>query len=242
MTNYYDVLNITSSASQDEIKKAYRELAIKYHPDKPDGNESKFKEINDAYEILSDKDKKLQYDNSFNKKTYINVDDDIFKSYDVNNFYADFIKTEKFKQREEKKKKQEPVKLIKATLTLDQFVNGCVKTFKLSENQNKNVSEVNIHFPKNTLIVNDVVNIGNNKKISVRVEASVTPIIKDHYSVYASNKTGILININYNRMPAVLNFDLSFINQTISINKPLVLYDNTFMKINDKVPVEIRFI
>lgn len=60
----YETLEIPESASEAEIKKAYRKLARKYHPDvnKEKGAEDKFKEINSAYEILSDKQKKAQYD------------------------------------------------------------------------------------------------------------------------------------------------------------------------------------
>ena len=60
----YETLEITESATEAEIKKAYRKLARKYHPDvnKDPKAEDKFKEINAAYEILSDKDKKAQYD------------------------------------------------------------------------------------------------------------------------------------------------------------------------------------
>lgn len=63
--NPYSVLGIHNSASKDEIRKAYRTLARKYHPDSNPGNkeaEEKFKEINDAYVILSDEKKKEQYD------------------------------------------------------------------------------------------------------------------------------------------------------------------------------------
>ena len=60
----YDTLGVSQGASADEIKKAYRRLARKYHPDinKDKDAEAKFKEINGAYEILSDKNKKMQYD------------------------------------------------------------------------------------------------------------------------------------------------------------------------------------
>jgi len=61
MKDYYDVLGVTKNASQDEIKKAYYKLAHKYHPDKG-GDEKKFKEINEAYQVLSDKEKRTQYD------------------------------------------------------------------------------------------------------------------------------------------------------------------------------------
>jgi molecular chaperone DnaJ len=60
--DYYDVLGITKSASQDEIKKAYRKLAHQHHPDKKGGDEKKFKEINEAYQILGDEGKRKQYD------------------------------------------------------------------------------------------------------------------------------------------------------------------------------------
>jgi len=59
--DYYQILGLSRDASSDDIKKAYRKLAHKYHPDKG-GDESKFKEINEAYQILSDTDKKNQYD------------------------------------------------------------------------------------------------------------------------------------------------------------------------------------
>ena len=63
--DYYEVLGLKKGASDDEIKKAFRKLAIKYHPDKNQGNkeaEDRFKEINEAYQVLSDPQKKAQYD------------------------------------------------------------------------------------------------------------------------------------------------------------------------------------
>lgn len=60
--DYYEVLGVNKAASADEIKKAYRKLAVKYHPDKEGGNEAKFKEVNEAYEVLKDGDKRQRYD------------------------------------------------------------------------------------------------------------------------------------------------------------------------------------
>ncbi len=62
MENYYKILNIPKNASKDEIKKAYRKMAHQYHPDKRGGDEKKFKEINEAYQVLSDDKKRSQYD------------------------------------------------------------------------------------------------------------------------------------------------------------------------------------
>ncbi|MBO7657085.1 DnaJ domain-containing protein [Candidatus Saccharibacteria bacterium] len=63
--DYYEVLGVSKNASDDEIKKAYRKLAVKYHPDRNPGDkeaEAKFKEINEAHEVLSDKQKRARYD------------------------------------------------------------------------------------------------------------------------------------------------------------------------------------
>ena len=71
MANYYDILGVSKDASEQEIKKAFKKLSIKYHPDKhvndsPEEQkrcEDKFKEINEAYDTLSDSQKRKQYDN-----------------------------------------------------------------------------------------------------------------------------------------------------------------------------------
>ena len=63
--DFYETLGVSKSSSQDEIKKAYRKVAMQYHPDRNPGDkpsEEKFKEAAEAYEILSDSDKRAQYD------------------------------------------------------------------------------------------------------------------------------------------------------------------------------------
>jgi len=60
--DYYEVLGVSKNASADEIKKAFRKAAVQHHPDKEGGDETKFKEINEAYEVLKDQQKRQRYD------------------------------------------------------------------------------------------------------------------------------------------------------------------------------------
>lgn len=85
MINYYEILEISKDATQAEIKKAYRRLSKKYHPDvNPEGGDM-FKAIKEAYEVLTDPNKRAKHDNPF--KTYGNNFSN-FNSRDYSNFYA----------------------------------------------------------------------------------------------------------------------------------------------------------
>jgi len=105
--DYYDVLGVTKSASAEEIKKAYRKLALKHHPDRNKGNkeaEAKFKEASEAYHVLSDKERKNNYDqfghaafdgargrSGFGNFDFSNIFSDIFGSDDpFDDFFEGF--------------------------------------------------------------------------------------------------------------------------------------------------------
>lgn len=73
MSNYYEILGVSKTATADEIKKAYRTLAFKYHPDRNQGDaaaEEKFKQISAAYDVLGDEAKRRQYDLGYTSDSY----------------------------------------------------------------------------------------------------------------------------------------------------------------------------
>lgn len=92
--DYYKTLGVDKSASKDDLKKAYRKLALKYHPDRTKGDkkaEEKFKQINEAYAVLSDQEKRQQYDtygsDTFQKRY---SQEDIFRGADLNSIFREF--------------------------------------------------------------------------------------------------------------------------------------------------------
>ncbi len=91
---YYKTLGVEKKASEEEIKKAYRKLAMKYHPDRNKGDkkaEDKFKELSEAYAVLSDKEKRKQYDTvgsaGFQQRY---SQEDIFQGFDFSNLFKEF--------------------------------------------------------------------------------------------------------------------------------------------------------
>jgi curved DNA-binding protein len=92
--DYYQILGLNRDASEDEIKRAYRKLALKYHPDHhPDDSESeeKFKEIGEAYAVLGDLEKRKEYDYSGHvrfKRRY--TSEDIFRNFDFDELFKEF--------------------------------------------------------------------------------------------------------------------------------------------------------
>ncbi len=92
--DYYKILETSKSATAGEIKKAYRKLALKYHPDHNKGDksaEAKFKEISEAYAVLSDPEKKKQYD-MFGAEGFQNrfSQEDIFRGFDFGSIFSEF--------------------------------------------------------------------------------------------------------------------------------------------------------
>lgn len=135
--NYYDILGVSKTATQDEIKKAYRKIAIKYHPDKNQGNkeaEEKFKEATEAYSVLGNEEKRKEYDNpvtSGNFKSdfdfssfnfgHMNVDE-ILNSFGFGNINRGNSQVKYVSKGASKR--------IRLHLTLEEMYNGVKKTLK----------------------------------------------------------------------------------------------------------------
>jgi len=91
--DFYEILGVGKDASKSEVKKAYRKLALKYHPDrnKSPEAEEKFKEISEAYAVLSDDDKRAQYDRfGSDKFNRMYTQEDIFRDVDFEDLFGDF--------------------------------------------------------------------------------------------------------------------------------------------------------
>ncbi|MFL2989027.1 MAG: DnaJ C-terminal domain-containing protein [Candidatus Neomarinimicrobiota bacterium] len=143
MRDYYEILGVSKGSSSDEIKKAYRKLAIKYHPDKNPDNKSaedKFKEAAEAYSVLSDSDKRQRYDqfghagvnNGGGGPGFSNMDvNDIFSAFgdifgDSDNIFGSMFGN----QRGARRKTGSDLK-ISIPLSLEQMYKGGSKTIKI---------------------------------------------------------------------------------------------------------------
>jgi molecular chaperone DnaJ len=136
--DYYSILGVSKSASADEIKKAYRKLAVKHHPDKNGGDkeaESKFKEITEAYQTLSDPDKRAQYDNpqrsftdgGFDPFGGFNPWGNPFQTGDFSQFFHGFGGRD---ARDPLVNRGRNIN-VSIQLTLDEVINGTTKRVKL---------------------------------------------------------------------------------------------------------------
>jgi len=142
--DYYEVLGVSRDASADDIKRAYRRMALKYHPDKNPENkkeaEAKFKECAEAYEVLSDPDKRRQYDQFGHEglrgvgvRDYSHIPvEDIFSMFNLDDLFGDFFGT----GRRRAGRRTGPTKGYDletfVELTLDEVAHGTEKTIEFT--------------------------------------------------------------------------------------------------------------
>lgn len=154
--DYYQILGIERSASQDEIKKAFRKLAQQYHPDKPNGDEKKFKEANEAYSVLGNEQKRKQYD-TFGSADGGQAGGQGFGGFDFSGFqggfngqHVDFDLGDIFNQffggRAQRVPKGKNI-TVDITLTFKESVFGASKTVSYFKNKDSNKNEVSIDIP-----------------------------------------------------------------------------------------------
>ncbi len=154
--DYYNVLGVSKSSSQDEIKKAYRKLALKHHPDRNKENkneaEDKFKEISEAYEVLSDSQKRARYDQlghegvrsdfgggGFDWQNFTHFEDleDIFGSFGgLGDIFESFGINTGFSQRRQRYGPQKGSSLeYELSITLEEAATGCEKESRISHEE-----------------------------------------------------------------------------------------------------------
>jgi molecular chaperone DnaJ len=128
MKDYYKILGVDKNSSQDEIKKAYRKIAMKYHPDRNPNNkqaESMFKEAAEAYEILSNPEKKSNYDRFGQTGDFSNG-----FAYDVNDIFSQFGNIfGSFNNRYSNKRRGSDLR-VKVSLSISEIINGVNKKIK----------------------------------------------------------------------------------------------------------------
>lgn len=107
--DYYKVLNVDNNSTLDDIKKQYKILALKHHPDRNDGNDTQFKNIKNAYDTLSDETKRKEYDCIYYAK----------KKGNMQSFFADIMNTEDDQQK------------IKIQMSMDDIMYGCYKDYNV---------------------------------------------------------------------------------------------------------------
>jgi molecular chaperone DnaJ len=144
--DYYNILGVDKNASADEIKKAYRKMAVKYHPDKNQGDkesEEKFKEVSEAYDTLSTPDKKKNYDmfgsdggNRGGQHQYAHG----FNMEDIFSQFGDVFGSS-FNNKYNRRQKKGSDLRIKVQLTLDEILKGANKKLKFKRNTKCNTCD-----------------------------------------------------------------------------------------------------
>jgi len=157
MVDHYKVLGATKVDTPDEIKKKYRTLSKKYHPDRPDGDEAKFKEISEAYEVLSDPTKKRQWEFQNHRQ-----------SFQQQTSFNHFFKRQTFTT-------PNPDIRYTITISIEEFYTGTSKRFKIKRHRFKPEAPNHIYLEEKILEVNITKGVPNGHSIVVNGEGNHYP-------------------------------------------------------------------
>ena len=174
MDDHYKTLGIERTASIDEVKKAYRKLAMKYHPDRADGDQEKFQQIKHAYETLSDPKKRQEYDNPTSPNNWAEF------AGDYGDIFADFFRSQRAWHH------QPPAKNATVSahlsITLEEAFTGkdIVATIKLPSGKQEVIS-IKIPAGVHSGSVLKLSGVGDDSNTSIpRGDVHVSILIEDH--------------------------------------------------------------
>ncbi len=192
--DYYKVLGVTKSSTSVEIKKAYRKLALKYHPDKNQGDkkaEEKFKEISESYDVLGDSEKKARYDaygNSSNR--FSNSGFDFRGNASMEDLFGDFFNSSQQNAQYRQRPKKGRNLRIKLGITIEEMVTGVHK--RVSIKRRAKCEDCNGSGAKNGTKRNVCHNCGGSGRV---VMQQVTPIgvVRQEASCGYCNGSGSII-------------------------------------------------
>jgi len=247
--DYYKTLGISETASEEEIKKAFHKLAYQYHPDRPGGNEQKFKEINEAYQVLSDKKAKNQYDSyakyggnpdyggfsGFNNSGFQNVNFD-FESdfgFNINDIFTEFFNRQYRKQNENIE--------IAVAISLEEAHIGITKDINFKRQEGERFVSENIQIKIPSGIKNqDTIKFsrkGQHKYVDVGPGDLLIHVIIKPHKIYTRQGDDIFAKLDINMIEAILGANKEIIdldNKDLVVHIPKGIDSGTVLKLKGK--------
>jgi DnaJ-class molecular chaperone len=248
MSDYYVILGISRNASQDDIKKAYRALALKYHPDKaigdnPEEKEKQFKLINEAYQVLSDVQKRTIYDmttNFSNSESY-DCNDELLSKF-INNLLNMLKTVLKNKASAKESKKETKPMVLTIPITLDELYRGETKKIVVKVKRNDIYDTIPLYFSLinyNRKIVFE--KMGDEDDHGIRQDIHIKLDIKEHEHIHIDSVLSGYDIIYYYQTLSLYEFytckeiDLDYLNgEKIKIVKTFDDINSLVAKIEEK--------
>ena len=208
--NYYEILGLPINASQEDIKRKYRNLQLQYHPDKDNNlSRTKYQEICDAYEVLSKKESRLEYDNKLNNKLVVSTDNIINNNSSNSNKMSENI-GEKF---------------------MENFIE---KIFNSEKSNNQAIDKNNILIN----MLDDAMSSIQNSDINFGLDYHIEEIVKSISITYEESYMGCVKNIKIDREVSYIGSDKKthklIEDELIYINIPVGIDDGEIITLKNK--------